>query len=52
LKLFHEWREGRIKESSGGDELKYDFVNATMYPHPAQQLNNKYCNLLVDGTEA
>jgi hypothetical protein len=31
-----------IKESGGGDEFKYDifdirtFVNATMYPHPAQ----------------
>jgi hypothetical protein len=35
---------GGIKESSGGGEFKYDivdiertFVNATMYPHPAQQ---------------
>jgi hypothetical protein len=30
-----------IKENGGGDEFKYDmfetFVNATMYPHPAQQ---------------
>jgi hypothetical protein len=36
---------GKIKESDGGDELKYDildtllrtFVNATMYPHSAQE---------------
>jgi hypothetical protein len=36
-----------IKENDGRDDFKYDifdirtFVNATMYPHPAQQLKKK-----------
>jgi hypothetical protein len=36
-----------IKENGGGGEFKYIwyivriFVNATMYPHPAQQWKNK-----------
>jgi hypothetical protein len=37
---------GEIKENGGGGESKYDifyiivrtFINAAMYPHPAQQL--------------
>jgi hypothetical protein len=45
LKLFQESGEEGMKESSGGNEFKYDiidnilrtFVNATMYRHPAQQ---------------
>jgi hypothetical protein len=46
--LFEIEIEG-IKENGGGDEFKYDifdilltFVNATMYPHPAQ--NKKKSN--------
>jgi hypothetical protein len=27
-----------IKKNGGRGEFKYEFVNATMYPHPAQQL--------------
>jgi hypothetical protein len=43
LKLFQEWREGRMKESDGGVEFNYvrTFVNATMYPSPAQKLKKK-----------
>jgi hypothetical protein len=26
LKLFQEWRRGRIKENDGGDECNYDIV--------------------------
>jgi hypothetical protein len=44
LKLFHESGERWIKGRGGGSEYKYDivdilrtFVNATMYPFPAQQ---------------
>jgi hypothetical protein len=42
LKLFQEWGEGRIWENDGGGDfmIYFDvtiFVNATMYPHPAQQ---------------
>jgi hypothetical protein len=39
--------EEDIKKNGGGGEFKYDifeivitFVNVTMYPHPAQQLQN------------
>jgi hypothetical protein len=48
LKLFQEWWQGEIKENDGGSEFKYDvwyivrtFVNATMYPYPAQQLKKE-----------
>jgi hypothetical protein len=45
LKLFQELGEGDIKENGGGGKFKSDIfdnivrtsVNATMYPHPAQQ---------------
>jgi hypothetical protein len=45
LKIFQEWGEEGMKENGGGSKFMYNivrtFVNATMYPHPAQQLKNE-----------
>jgi hypothetical protein len=48
LKLFQEWKEGRIKKNDGGGEFKYDvfyicknFGNATVYSHRGKQFLKK-----------